>query len=59
MKEDDLMIVTEDDINKYKLIKPCDICGKTFRVGKSYEKITTHGKSKLIIHKDCIKKGWE
>jgi len=51
------MIVTEDDLNKNKLSqKYCDVCGKDFKVSESYEKITTHRKSKLMIHTDCIMK---
>lgn len=52
------MIVTEDDIEKNKLSqKYCDLCGKSFEVGQSYEKITTHSKQKIIVHTECIKKG--
>lgn len=53
------MIVTEDDlINTSKLqYKKCYICDNGFETGQSYEKITTHRKSKLIVHTDCIKKG--
>jgi hypothetical protein len=53
------MIVTEKDISdkgslKYKV---CNVCNKEFKTGQSYEKITTHRKSKLIIHTGCIGKG--
>lgn len=50
------MIVSEDDlINTSKLqYKKCHICDKEFQIGQSYEKITTHRKSKLVVHTDCI-----
>jgi hypothetical protein len=52
------MIVKEDDLENNKLSKKyCDLCDKPFEVGQSYEKITTHRKSKLIIHTECIKNG--
>ena len=50
------MIVTENDIEKNKL-PCCSLCDKEFKVGESYEKITTHRKSKLVIHTECAKKG--
>lgn len=52
------MIVTEKDVSeKGKLEhKLCDICNKEFKTGQSYEMITTHRKSKLIIHTNCIGK---
>jgi len=53
------MIVLKDDLDDEKKLKykVCNLCGKPFEVGQSYEKITTHRKSKLIIHTECIKKG--
>jgi hypothetical protein len=49
------MIVTENDLKKYIMI--CHCCNKRMEVGQSYEKITTHSKSKLVLHTECIKKG--
>ena len=48
------MIATEKDIEKKVLI--CYICNKSLEVGNRYEKITTHGKKKIVIHTDCIKR---
>ena len=53
------MIVLKDDLDDEKKLKDkvCSLCGKPFKVGESYEKITTRRKSKLVIHTECAKKG--
>jgi hypothetical protein len=50
------MIVDEKVLEKLKYTY-CNLCGRPFELGQSHEKITTHRKSKLIVHTDCVKKG--
>ena len=53
------MIVLEDDLDDERKLKDkvCSLCGKSFVIGESYEKIVTRRKSKLVIHTECVKKG--
>ena len=53
------MIVVEDDLEKPTKLKYkyCNLCDKPFEVGQLYEKVTSHSKTKMILHLDCIKKG--
>lgn len=45
------MIVTEKDSEKHSI---CYVCDKMLLVGQSYENITTHSKTKIVVHSDCI-----
>ena len=51
------MIVTEKDIEKKMLI--CYACDNPLEIGQSYEMITTHSKTEITVHTDCIKKRCE
>lgn len=48
------MIVNSKDIEQKPMY--CHVCDKALEVGQSYEKITTHGRKKIVVHTNCIGK---
>lgn len=46
-------------VNKNDNVMICYVCSKPLRAGELYEKITTHSNTEIVVHTDCIKKGYK